>query len=263
MAQLAVQPITDKTRISGGQVVFRFKGTSKYVKLGPVAPLNFTPNITETEAWTPEFGDRRLIGTWAVTKDGSITMTCEAWTEWLHQALFMSNKTYLVQSASSGTLVFEDVKVGDVKRLPGINTTVTGADDGENEPVDYIEDQHFTVHKSGMVEVIAIPEGAGDNLEVLYSIPAITADDKIADFGVMSNSGVRGELVIIGVVADGNPGEEVELTFWEVEFRPSGAVSFINTEGVNQVELTGRVFAVPGKAPGQSYGVMRSYQSID
>src|SRR5690606_35379477 len=131
MATLAVSPITNKQRIMGGQVVFKPKGTNKYIKFGSVPSFEFTPNIQEVESWSAEFGDRRLIGTWGVTKDGTISMTVESWTELLLQALFMSNKAYVTQSAvSSGTLVVEDVAPEDIIRLPGINPVVTGIDDG-------------------------------------------------------------------------------------------------------------------------------------
>jgi len=265
MATLAVSPITNKQRIMGGQVVFKPKGTNKYLKFGSVPSFEFTPNIQEVESWSAEFGDRRLIGTWGVTKDGTITMTVESWTELLHQALFMSNKAYVTQSAvSSGTLVVEDVAPGDIIRLPGINPTVTAIDDGETEDaVTLTADVHYTVHKTGFIEILALPEAwEADDAVVKYSLPAITEADKLLDLGLMSTSGIRGELVVIGVVADGNPGEEVEQTYWEVELRPSGAVASINTEGLHSATLTGRVFAVSGKSAGKSYGQVRGLEKI-
>lgn len=257
MGTYAFQQITDKQRISGGQVAFKIKGTNKYVSLGSCPTVEFTPNLTEVESYSAEFGDRRLIGSWAVGKDGTINITCESWTEILYQALFMSEKKYLTQaSVTAGTMTLEDVAVGDIFRIPGLNPTITEISDDASGVL--VEDQHYTVHRSGFSQVIAIPAGFGEDAIVEYSLPEITEADKILDLGIMATSGVRGELVIIGVVADGMPGQEVEQTYWDVELRPSGAVPSINTESLNQATITGRVFATSGKGNGKSYGQMRT-----
>lgn len=257
MATYAFQQITDKQRISGGQVAFKIKGSNKYVSLGSCPTVEFTPNLTEVESYSAEFGDRRLIGSWAVGKDGTINITCESWTEILHQALFMSEKKYLTQTAvTAGTMTLEDVAVGDIFRIEGLNPEITEITDDATGVL--VEDEHYTVHRTGFVEIIALPAGFGENAIVEYTLPAITEAEKLLDLGIMATSGVRGELVIIGVVADGMPGQEVEQTYWDVELRPSGAVPSINTEALNQATLTGRVFATSGKGNGKSYGQMRT-----
>lgn len=260
MATYAFQQITDKQRISGGQVAFKPKGSKKYISLGACPSIEFTPNLTEIESFTPEFGDRRLIGSWAVGKDGTINITAESWTEILHQTLFMSEKKYLTQAASTAEMVIEDIAVGDIFKLDGINPEVVSFDDGD--AVELVEDTHYTVHKTGFIEIVALPAGFGPNGTVSYSLPPITVADGLLDLGIMSTSGVRGELVIVGVIADGNPGVEIEQTYWDVELRPSGAVPSVTTETLNSATITGRVFATSGKANGKSYGQMRALSKI-
>jgi len=257
MATYAFQQITDAQRISGGQVAFKPKGSNKYVSLGSCPSVEFTPNITEVESYSAEFGDRRLIGSWAVGKDGTINLTVESWTEILYQALFMSEKKYIKQAAvTSATMTIEDVAVGDIFKIDGMNPIIVEITDGDTGSL--VEDEHYTVHRTGFVEVIALPEGFGSDAIVEYELPEITEADKLLDLGIMAMSGVRGELVVVGVVADGMPGSETEQTYWDVELRPSGAVPSIDTENLNSATLTGRVFATSGKGAGKSYGQMRS-----
>src|SRR5690606_32797840 len=187
MATYAFQQITDAQRISGGQVAFKPRGSNKYVSLGSCPSVEFTPNITEVESYSAEFGDRRLIGSWAVGKDGTINLTVESWTEILYQALFMSEKKYLTQTAvSNATLTIEDVSVGDIFKIDGMNPDIIEITDGETGSL--VEDTHYTVYRTGFVEIIALPEGFGTDAIVEYELPAITEADKLLDLGIMATS---------------------------------------------------------------------------
>lgn len=263
MAQLAVQPIVDKARIAGGQVLFRPKGSAKHVKLGSVVSGEFTPNITEVPVYNGESGARLLTGKYATMKEGSFVATIESFTEFTWQALFMSEKAYVVQSAATDVeLPIEDIAVGDVVRIPGINPTDVAISDGEEvDPVVLVEDTHYTVHRTGFVEIIALPEGFATDGVLTYSLPAVTEADKLLDLGIMSTNGVRGELTVLSTVSDGNPGIETDATWWDVEFKPSGAVPFINTESQHQATITGSVFAVAGKGTTKAYGQFRGQEA--
>lgn len=257
MATLAFQPILDKQRLSGGQLVFRKKGTQKYVNLGALASMEFTPNLTEIESYTQEFGDRRLIKKYVTTKDGQISFTCESWTETGYEILFMSSKRMLTQTAvTAGTLTIEDVTVGDAVKIPGFKPTVSVVSDGADN--DLIENVHYTVHRTGFLQIIALPAGFTGDAIVEYTLPAITESEGLLDLGLMSTSGVRGELVFIGVTDESGDGEEMEQTYHDVELRPSGAVPAFGNEALNQFTVQGSVYATSGKGDGNSYGTVRS-----
>lgn len=254
MATMAFQPILSKQRVMGGQLVFRKLGTQKYVNLGALASMEFTPNLTEIESYTQEFGDRRLIKKYVTTKDGQISFTCESWSELGYEILFMANRRLLTQTAvTSGTLTIEDVAVGDAVKIPGFKPTVTAVSDGADN--DLVEDVHYTVHRAGYLQIIALPAGFTGDAVIEYTLPAITETEGLLDLDLMSTAGVRGELVFIGVTSESGDGEEFEQTYHDVELRPSGAVPAFGTEQLNQFTVQGSVYATSNK---NSYGTIRS-----
>ena len=254
MATLALQPILDKQRVSGGQLIFRKKGTDKYVNLGALASMEFTPNLTEIESYTQEFGDRRLIKKYVTTKDGQISFTCESWTDIGYEILFMANRRLLTQAAvTNGAFTIPDAKVGDAIKIPGFKPVVTGVSDGDANEL--IEDVHYTVHRAGYLQIVALPEGFIGDLIGEYTQPAITEAEGLLDLDLMSTAGVRGELVFIGVTSESGDGEEFEQTYNDVELRPSGAVPAFGTEQLNQFTVQGSVYATSNK---NSYGTIRS-----
>ena len=263
-SQPAVQPITTKGRIAGGQIIFQPEGSDREVNLGG-GSVEWTPNLTEVDTYTTEFGDRRLTGSYAVTKDGTIGVTLNQWTESVYQALFMSAKTYLTQEAVvSATLVKANVDVGNIFRVPGVGATVSAVTDGaESDPVSLAAGTHYTFHKgTGRLQIIALPEDFGTDIEISYTLPAITAADKILDLGFMSSGGLRGRLSVVNVIGEGMPGIGSEAVFNSVEFRPNGAVPFINNEGENQATLNGRMFAVANVGAAKAYGHFRTFGAV-
>jgi len=254
MATMAFKPILDKQRVNGGQLVFRKQGTNKYVNLGALASMEFTPNLTEIESYTQEFGDRRLIKKYVTTKDGQISFTCESWTELGYEILFMANRRLLTQTAvTAGTLTIEDVAVGDAVKIPGFKPVVSGVSDGADN--DLVEDIHYTVHRAGYVQIIALPAGFTGDAIIEYTLPSITESEGLLDLDLMSTAGVRGELVFIGVTSESGDGEEFEQTYHDVELRPSGAVPAFATEQLSQFTVQGSVYATSNK---NSYGTIRS-----
>lgn len=259
----AVQPILNKTRIAGGQVIFKAHGSDSYVNLGIAPTVEFTPNLEEYEQYTQEFGDRRLAGTWAVTKDGSVSMTLESWTETTFAALFMSEIEYVTQAAnpSPDPIVIMNAKPGDIVRIPGVNSVVTAITDGDTESLTL--GTHYTHHAaSGFAQFLSLPASFGPMIEINYTVPEITVADGMIDLGVMSSGGIRGELSIVNVIGDGNPGVGSETIFWDVEFRPSGAVNFFNTQSAQQAPLTGRVYATSNHGVRKAYGQVRSFGKV-
>lgn len=254
MANLPIRPITTKQRIMGCVVLFKPEGTNKYIKIGACESVEITPNITRVPSYTPEFGDRRMIGNFTTEKTGEVTINgISMWTEFLYQTLFMGKKTYFTQAASTGNaFTIEDVAVGDVVRLPGIRATnVEFADD-------FVEDVHYTLHaKTNTLEIIGLPLGVADDAALTYDLPEVTEAEKLLNVQVMSESGTRGELNVIGVIR-GGPGKEVETVLPDVEFMPSGAISMGDTSGLNLGALTGSMYST-GEL---GYGYTRALEAL-
>lgn len=258
MSRYPGKQITNKQRMMGAFISFKPEGKSKYVKLGPADSTEFTPNITEVESWSNEFGDRRLIGTFTTQKDGTVVINgLQMWTEFAYQALFMSELKYLTQAAETDVeYVIEDVAVGDRVRLEGINCTGVSVTVGATP---LVENTHFLFHsKTGFLEITALPAGATGDATVTYDKPAITAAAKLLDLSIMETSGVRGELSVVGVIANGQPGEEVEMILKDVKFTPNGAVSSGDTANLNTWSITGRVYSTAD----DGYGYLRGLSAI-
>lgn len=256
MATYPVRPLTKMQRMMGGIALFRPEDSVKWIKIGPVESVEFTPNITTVDVYTNEFGDRRLLRKITTTKEGSVVLNgIGAWTEWLYQALFMSKPSYLTQAAVvSDTLIVEDVAVGDIVELPGKKGTVTAVTDGATGV--YVEDTHYTFHpQTGVIEFLAIPAEAGADVEIEYSLPAITAVDKLIDLSIMETSGTRGEFRYIGHCAD--VGEDMDMRLADVEFLPNGAISSGDTANANVGSLTGAVYTSPTKGYGSLQGLQK------
>ncbi|UFS81562.1 MULTISPECIES: hypothetical protein [Rhizobium] len=260
MATYPIRQLTSMQRLMGGAGLVRAHGDQKWTKTGPIETVNLTPNITVQPVYSNEWGDRRLLRNMTTTKEATLELTgIQMWTEWLYEALFMSNHKYKTQSAVvSATLEVEDVAAGTVVTLPGINGTITAIDDGASgDPVEYTENVDFIFHPStGTIEFLKVPAGAAADATVRYSLPAVTETAGLLDLEIMENSGWRGEFIYIGVTKDGN-GTEVKMHLPDVEFRPNGAIATGDTANPNVGGLTGSVYSTPDKGYGTIEGLAK------
>ncbi|MCQ1856216.1 hypothetical protein, partial [Neorhizobium galegae] len=177
-------------------------------------------------------------------------------------ALFTSPSSHRTQPAvTSANLGVEHVAVGAVTPMPRIKPTITTVTDGAVEdPVAYTEASsvmgggHYIYQRSrGLLEFIAIPDGAAADATITYALAAITEADKIVEYEIMRTSGIRGEVQVWGVVDGGLPGEPVDYIFPDVEFRPNGDVTLKGVDALNVASLTGKVY----NQGGAGYGYVR------
>jgi hypothetical protein len=257
MATYPIRQLTAKQRLMGGIALFRPKGAQKWIKVGPVESVEFTPNITTVDMYTNEFGDRRLLRKITTTKEGSVALNgIQMWTEWLYSALFMAEKKYKTQAAvAAQTLVVESVAAGDVVSLPGIKGTISEITDGATGV--YVEDTHYIFHPAtNIIEFLSKPAGATEDAIVEYDLPAVTEADGLLDLAIMETSGTRGEFRYIGITVDGN-GDPVDMYLPDVEFQPNGAIAAGNTAAENTGSLTGSVYATSDKGYGSITGLQK------
>ncbi|WP_027489230.1 hypothetical protein [Allorhizobium undicola] len=262
MATLPVIPLTTGQRIMGGIALFQPHGSDKVIKIGPVGVVDFAPTLTEVESRSDETGTSQLIGSWITQQDAVITISdIQMWTPTTYDAMFLSKRILATQTAlASGTVIVEDVAVGDVLELPGINPSITSVTDGAATPVEYDEDAdgfgegHYIYQsKRKLLEFIAKPAGAGADAEITYSLPAITEADKVVRLEIMKTGGVRGKFTLLGIVDGGLPGKAVDYVFADVEFRPNGNITLKGVDALNVASLTGKVY----NTAGQGYGFIR------
>ncbi|MBY5684825.1 hypothetical protein HFO32_22135 [Rhizobium leguminosarum] len=264
MAQLPLMPVTGGQKLSGGQVVFQEHGLAKPYKLGPIDSAEFASALTEVEARSVETGLSKLIGSWPVQQDASITLNgIQKWDPVIYRSMYLAKTIYVTQAAvASATVIVEDVAVGDVVEIPGVNPSITSVTDGATTPVSYIEDatgfgdNHYIFQSQRkLLEFIKIPATADTDVEITYSLPLITEADKVVRHEIMKTAGVRGKLSILGVIAESMPGQAVDYIFPDVEFRPTGPGTMLG--GLSELQtasLTARVYD-----NGSGYGFIRPY----
>lgn len=264
MATYPVMPVTTGQKLSGGQVVFHEHGLEKVYKLGPLNSAEFAAALTEVEARSVETGTSKLIGSWPVQQDGTITLNgIQKWDPVIYRSMYLAKTVYVTQTAvASATLIVDDVAVGDVIEIPGVNPTITSVTDGATTPVEYEEDAtgfgagHYIFQSQRkLLEFIKKPAGADADAEITYALPAITEADKVIKHEIMKTAGVRGKLSILGVIAESMPGQAVDFIFPDVEFRPAGNGMMLG--GLSELQtasLTARVYD-----NGSGYGFIRPY----
>lgn len=258
MAQLPIRPITNKTRLMGAVALFMPEGTSKYIKVGACESIEVTPNITQVPVYTSEFGDKRQIANVTTEKTGTVSINgASQWTEFLYQVQAMANPKYRTQAAATGkTFEIKKVAVGDVIELPGIRATNVEITDSASSV--YVEDEHYTYHaKTGLIEIIKLPEGAATDATGTYDEPAVTEADKLLDLAFMETSGVRGKLRVVGVISTGY-GKETEMILNDVEFTPSGAISIGDVNNPNVATITGSMYSTSAAG----YGTLRALETL-
>lgn len=234
------------------------------IKVGPTGAITITPAFTEVESRTDESGVSELLKKFVTQFDATIDIAdIQMWTAWLYDALFLADRTYRTQTlAAAKTFEIEAVAVGDVVRVPGIRPTVTsvsgsipGVGEEPDTPVAFVElmdgqdedgSKHFTYHpKTGLLEIIALPDGYAGDVTVTYSQPAITEADKLVAWELYKNNGWQGKVFIYGATQESN-GDVVDAEIDFVTLRPNAGVGMKDVANPNVGALSGDIRKVDG-----------------
>jgi hypothetical protein len=241
------------------QVLFRKQGESKFVNLGDTDAFTWTPNLTEIERYGKDSSTRVLRRTDVIQKDATIGMTLYQMTDTARGMLLMAEPdAYLAQDAvADGDVTFTNPAAGDIYSLGVRDVTLTSVTDGTTPtPVAYVVNVNYKVdRRTGMIEILSVPDGADTDLVIAYTAPAILETAKRWSGGPMSNNGVRGTLFLRG---QGDIGENHEAWFWDVKLRPNGDVAFQGEDDYASIQLTGRCYADGTQPTGYEYGRMTS-----
>jgi len=271
MATSPIKVLTTGQRMQGGQLIFKEHGKKKWNKIGPVGAVTFTPTLTEVTSRSDETGQSQLIGSWVTQSDAVLNIAdIQMRTETLEEALMLATTKYRTQTAvASAVLTVEDVEVGDVIDIPGMFATIISVEDtASGSPHVYHEDatgfgsNHYIFQSErNVLEFIAKPTGAAADADITYSLPAVTEADGIIERTMLTTSGKRGELRVLGSVgANGAlPGVAEDYIFLDVELRGDGAVTLKGVDNLNTGTLTAKVY----NTGGAGYGFSRPVQSLD
>lgn len=244
--KLPIVPLVNKQRMMGTISLARPVGMSRWIKVGPTGTVNFTPTVDTVESKSAETGLNKLIRKFTTGTSAVVEFSdASAWTEFMYTVQFMAAKRYLTQSAVTAQTIelteLVDNYVFDIPVRKGTVTSITNGETGEDlvtlvEGLDYIFSS-----ETRFGEIKKAPVGFGNIAIVTYSAPAITEAEAMLDLDILSATGVRCELMVIGIDPGGN-GDPMSMYLPSVEFRPNGAATLGDAANLNVATLQADVY---------------------
>lgn len=254
-----IQPVSGGYEVGKGRLYFRPNGSATLHDLGDSDGFALSSEqdvldrfATNTRTRTKAASDVRSTTHTASTTLVQLTPIARA----LRAG---SDIGTLTQAASvSKTLTVAAVAVGDVFKLDGLDVTITTVTDGEAvDPVAYTAGTHYQIEAAtGLMKILALPDGAGAGLEVVYAVPEITAAAERFDLGIGSLSEQEGYLLFRSLTERADQPETM-AEFWRCKMRVSGEAQRISEE-YQTVPVAFEFLADPTKA--ERYRIGREVQ---
>ena len=170
--------------------------------------------------------------------DSTVTFRCMQFSDFVRAVSVLGEVEAYTQAAiTTGTYNIDTVKIGALYRLGALDVTVTGltSDSGT-----WVVGTHYRVVDAalGMIQIIALPATVadGDEVEVAYSAPAITAAEGRISVAVASQTEITVELMVRDVGRDSLP---QAFNLFEVTLSPSSDVAFIDEDDFGGVDISG------------------------
>jgi hypothetical protein len=248
-----ITPITGDYTVGKGLVFFQAQGSAVWEEIGDVDNLDVTVEVEELERRSNQYGVAMLAHSAVTQVGGTVEMTAMQMTD-RNRALGMAgDRETMSQTAETAqTMTVTGVAAGGIYMLPALSVSNVSVDDGEATATSYTLGTHYELDaEAGMLKVLSLPEGSGADMVVTYDTAEISSGLQV---GIGGNPNQRGALRFRGV---NDIGVRVLVDLWDVQLRPSGARSYISSEYAS-VPLTGKIFAVPGKARGYAMGMERT-----
>ncbi|HAU29801.1 MAG TPA: hypothetical protein DCW68_06825 [Rhodospirillaceae bacterium] len=237
----AVSPSTDNYSILKGELYARKKGEIGWDHLGNVPEFTLTLNVETAEHFSSMAGVKSQDAEITTQVGGEVSLTLEEITSKNLARSLLGSTSQLTQAAQTDKVVLlEGVEVGKAYDIGYLNITAdsVSADDGaETDPVAYTEGTNFELdYASGMLRVLAKPDGAGTDLEITFDAAAIGVADNLNVIAILKDTDQEISLMCIGKNEVGNK-QKIEIP--RVKLKPSGGIPFISDEFA-QLPLTGK-----------------------
>ena len=242
--------------IPKAQILFKPLGAVAFELLGDADDVTIEPTIEESERFSNEGGVRLLAKTVVTQVDATVNMTLMQLSNRNRALSLLGLLEFETQTAALAQVyLIEDVDHSDkVYQLPHIDLANVSVTDGAGA-VPYVLNTHYRLDApTGMIQFIAKPAGSDDDAEITYDGQAIVVGDKVAKFGIASQTENRGTLIIRGTNEVG-PKSFVQLH--DVQIRPDGGRAFISETDFSGVAVVGRVFRDENQDPGYELGFER------
>lgn len=251
-----VLPImTGNYRTGKGRAYFKKAGTNVWERLGNLRSLSISRNIETAEEYSNETATRTLAHTETIEATYQLSFTAVQFTDRVRSLSMASDIAYLTQSA--GSAVTQAITGGGavgIYKLDHHDVTVTAVTDGEGSPTAYTLGTHYRLDSDlGLIEVVAVPDGAGENLSVTYDHAAVVAGDGRVNLGLGKDTDLAGAFYFRGVAASGDKPSVLFLP--NIQLRATGERSYITSgQELLSIDLTADILAGNGQAAGYELG---------
>lgn len=181
-----------KTRILGGVWVGntppdRLKHLGNYAE-----DTTISYETEESEAEWNNTRTRSVARTDITKKTGTVSLTLNQLTEFAKAAMYMAKTRSYTQAAAVGlTKEYDNVEVGDIFETGYKDITAFSLVDVLDEDAVY---GILSDPATGRIEVTSVPADS-EGAVLTFSAPAITADAKRTEYGILSSEGVTMTLV--------------------------------------------------------------------
>lgn len=241
--------------IPKAQILFKPSGNDAFELLGDADDVNIEIAVEETERYTNETGVRTLAKTIVNQVDATLNMTLTQLSD-LNRALSLLGITeYDTQAEATGSTLSLTAPdhTGKTYELGAFDvSSVVVTDDGDPTPVAYVLDTHYKLDaKAGLIQLIALPDGASGNVEISFDAAEVVSADKMAKIGIASKTENRGEIIIRGT---NTVGPVLMVKLHDVQLRPDGERRYISETDLDTIQVVGRVFSDSSQPSGYELG---------
>lgn len=244
-----VSPITGDYFSGKGRLYFRLTGATRVEELGDLDDFTISFENERLIRNSNQYGTRTKVDSRLLEQTATIQLTAVQNTARNVAIMFGAEKTFLTQSAVTGSYVHSGVKAGDLVDLGSVDTTIISIRGGGVPTGEYTTGYYEHDTRAGMVKILNIPPTAAGftGIDVSYTKGAILDTAGRLKVGLGSSPDLEGTLIFISLDADNNPVEKV--TLWKVKISPNGDFSMI-TDEYRTLPMQGEIVADTTQASG-------------
>lgn len=225
-------------KIGRAEVLLRKIGTQEWFQMGDVDTFVLSITPTKVARYRKNAATRTKAKEIVNQIESNVSFRCMQFLNFIRAVSVLGDVAPYTQSAvAAGTYTITAVKTGSIYRLGALDVTVTGltSDSGV-----WVAGTHYKVVDAalGMIQIIALPATVeeGDEVEVAYTAPAITAAEGRVSVAVASQTEITVEMMVRDVGRDSIP---QAFNLFEVTLSPSSDVSFIDEDDFAGVDISG------------------------
>ena len=245
----AISPITGDYFSGKGRLYFRLTGSTRLEELGDLDDFAISFENERLIRNSNQYGTRTKVDSRLLEQTASVQLTALQNTARNIAIMFGAEKTFLSQTAVTGTYTHNDVVAGDIVDLGATDVTMISLLGGNTVTGAYATGNYELDSRSGLLKVLSIPTGAQSQtgFDAMFLKAEILSSAGRLKVGLGSSPDLEGSLIFIALDPDNNPVEKV--TLWKVKIAPNGDFNLV-TDEYRTLPMQGEIVADTTKPVG-------------